>query len=321
MVNSPPNYLTPTAIASVGERIASEFPESVSLKVLDEADCRARGMGAYLGVAQGSDHSPKFVHLTLRIGGGSGEAENIALIGKGLTFDSGGYNIKSAASSIELMKFDMGGSAAVLGAIYSLAHLLPLLQPTRPFNVHVIVAACENMVSAKAVRPGDILTASNGMTIEITNTDAEGRLTLADALVYAENEIRATTIVDIATLTGAVTVALGDKVTGYYSDSRTLAAKVRDSAREAGEKMWEMPLLHEYKSQLDSSVADIKNASDGRLGGSIIATTFLRQFVKTREWVHLDIAGTAWDKKSAGGTGHGVGTLVSLVRRLVEGKS
>jgi leucyl aminopeptidase len=267
-------------------------------------------MGAYLGVAQGSDLPPKFIHLTYRPAGAV--QRRVALVGKGLTFDSGGYNLKTAGSQIEMMKYDMGGSAAVLGAARAIAELKPA-----GVEVHVIVAACENMISGGAVHPGDILTASNGKTIEINNTDAEGRLTLADALVYACG-LEPDAVVDLATLTGACLIALGEEMAGLWSSSDGLAAALDEACRGAGEALWRMPLRPSYKVGLKSPVADMKNTGP-RPGGSITAALFLQDFVSDGvPWAHLDIAGTVWSDKGrgdnpAGATGYGVRTLVNWV--------
>ncbi|MFY8150056.1 MAG: leucyl aminopeptidase [Prochlorococcaceae cyanobacterium] len=309
LVAAPPNVVTPQALADTAAAIARDH--GAELKVLHRQECEQLGMGAYLGVAQGSDLPPRFVHLTLRP---EGEVRRrVALVGKGLTFDSGGYNLKTAGSQIEMMKYDMGGSAAVLGAARALAELRPA-----GVEVHVIVAACENMISGGAVHPGDIVTASNGKTIEINNTDAEGRLTLADALVYA-CRLEPDAVVDLATLTGACVIALGEEIAGLWSNSDGLADALRESGSRGGEALWRMPLRSSYRSGLKSPVADMKNTGP-RPGGSITAALFLQDFVSEGvSWAHLDIAGTVWSDKGrgldpAGATGFGVRTLVEWVR-------
>ncbi|MCX5931170.1 MAG: leucyl aminopeptidase [Cyanobacteria bacterium] len=308
LVAAPPNVVTPQALADTAAAIAGEF--GLELKVLERADCEALGMGAYLGVAQGSSLPPKFIHLTYRPLGGS--SRRLVLIGKGLTFDSGGYNLKTGGSQIEMMKYDMGGSAAVLGAARAIAELRPA-----GVEVHVIVAACEHMISGEAIHPGDILTASNGKTIEVNNTDAEGRLTLADALVYAAR-LEPDAVVDLATLTGACVIALGDEIAGLWSPSDTLAAALLEAGRSAGEAFWRMPMQASYKTGLKSPVADMKNTGP-RPGGAITAALFLQDFVPADlAWAHLDIAGTVWSDKGrgldpAGATGFGVRTLVEWV--------
>ena len=317
LVGSPPNYLTPATMAATAEALAEQFP-TMTLKVLEREDCEALGMGAYLGVAQGSFEStpPKFIHLTYTPPSGAA-LKKVAIVGKGLTFDSGGYNIKAGAGSmIEKMKFDMGGAGAVLGAARSIAELAPQVE------THFIVAACENMVSAEAMRPGDILTASNAKTIEVLNTDAEGRLTLADALVYADKLGEVDCIVDIATLTGAAIVALGPDYGAVYTDSDDLLGRLTDAAAAGGEPLWRMPLAPEYVEQLKSPLADLKNLGGPGGGGSITAALFLKEFVGAESpdatWAHLDIAGPVWNDKLGGATGYGVRTLVGLVESMGE---
>ena len=308
LVAAPPNVATPQHLADTAAAIAREF--GLELKVLDRDACQALGMGAYLGVAQGSELPPRFIHLTYRPTGAV--SRRIALVGKGLTFDSGGYNLKVAGSQIEMMKYDMGGSAAVLGAMRTIAELKPA-----GVEVHMIVAACENMISGGAVHPGDILTASNGKTIEINNTDAEGRLTLADALVYA-CKLQPDAVVDLATLTGACVIALGDEIAGLWANNDGLADALLDAGRSAGEGLWRMPLRTSYKEGLKSPLADLKNTGP-RPGGSITAALFLQDFVsKGVPWAHLDIAGTVWSDKGrgadpAGATGFGVRTLAAWI--------
>ncbi|MBM5790472.1 MAG: leucyl aminopeptidase [Cyanobacteria bacterium M_surface_10_m1_298] len=309
LVAAPPNVLTPTALAETAAGLARDF--GLELKVLERSDCEALGMGSYLAVAQGSDLPPKFIHLTYRP---AGTAERrLVLVGKGLTFDSGGYNLKTAGSQIEMMKYDMGGSAAVLGAMRAIAELKPA-----GVEVHMIVAACENMISGGAIHPGAIVKASNGKTIEINNTDAEGRLTLADALVYA-CKLEPDAVVDLATLTGACVIALGEEIAGLWSPNDGLADALRNAAEQGGENLWRMPLRASYRAGLKSGLADMKNTGP-RPGGSITAALFLQDFVNGEiPWAHLDIAGTVWSDKGrgldpAGATGFGVRTLVNWVR-------
>ena len=308
LVAAPPNVVTPAALAETAAGIASDH--GLELNVLERGDCEAKGMGAFLAVSQGSDLPPKFIHLIYRP---AGEVKRrVALVGKGLTFDSGGYNLKVGAAQIDMMKFDMGGSAAVLGAMRSIAELKP-----SGVEVHMVVASCENMVNGSAVHPGDIVTAANGMTIEINNTDAEGRLTLADALLYAcEQEPDA--VVDLATLTGACVIALGDEMAGLWSNNDDLAEALDAAAQTGGEGLWRMPLRQSYKDGLKSLLADMKNTGP-RPGGSITAALFLKEFVaKDTAWAHIDIAGPVWSDKGkgvnpAGATGYGVRTLVNWV--------
>lgn len=308
LVAAPPNVATPAALADAAASIAADY--GLELKVLERSDCEALGMGAYLAVAQGSDLPPKFIHLTYRPAGET--RRRVALVGKGLTFDSGGYNLKVAGSQIEMMKYDMGGSAAVLGAMRAIAQIRP-----EGVEVHAIVASCENMISGGAMHPGAILTASNGKTIEINNTDAEGRLTLADALVYA-SKLEPDAIVDLATLTGACVIALGEEIAGLWSCSDGLAEALLAAGRAGGESYWRMPLRSSYKEGLKSAFADLKNTGP-RPGGSITAALFLQDFVpKDLPWAHLDIAGTVWSDKGrgldpAGATGFGVRTLVNWI--------
>ncbi|MFM7455898.1 MAG: leucyl aminopeptidase [Vulcanococcus sp.] len=309
LVAAPPNVVTPAALADTAAAIAREF--GLELKVLERADCQALGMGSYLAVAQGSDLPPKFIHLTYRPEGSA--QRRLVLVGKGLTFDSGGYNLKTAGSQIEMMKYDMGGSAAVLGAMRTIAELRPA-----GVEVHMVVAACENMISGGAIHPGAIVTASNGKTIEINNTDAEGRLTLADALVYA-CKLEPDAVVDLATLTGACVIALGEEIAGLWSPSDALAQGLLDAGAQGGENLWRMPLRASYREGLKSGLADMKNTGP-RPGGSITAALFLQDFVEPSvPWAHLDIAGTVWSDKGrgldpAGATGFGVRTLVNWVR-------
>lgn len=309
LVAAPPNVVTPAALADTAAGIAREF--DLELKVLERSDCEALGMGSYLAVAQGSDLPPKFIHLTYRPQGGADR--RLVLVGKGLTFDSGGYNLKTAGSQIEMMKYDMGGSAAVLGAMRAIAELKPA-----GVEVHMIVAACENMISGGAIHPGAIVTASNGKTIEINNTDAEGRLTLADALVYA-CKLEPDAVVDLATLTGACVIALGEEIAGLWSPCDPLAQGLIEAGAQGGETLWRMPLRASYRAGLKSGLADMKNTGP-RPGGSITAALFLQDFVAPEvAWAHLDIAGTVWSDKGrgldpAGATGYGVRTLVNWVQ-------
>ena len=308
LVAAPPNVATPQHLADTAAALSRDF--GLELTVLERSDCEALGMGSYLAVAQGSDLAPKFIHLTYRPEGGA--KRRLVLVGKGLTFDSGGYNLKTAGSQIEMMKYDMGGSAAVLGAARAIGQLQP-----EGVEVHVIVPACENMISGGAIHPGDILTASNGKTIEVNNTDAEGRLVLADALVYACG-LEPDAVVDLATLTGACVIALGHDIAGLWSPSDALAGALAAAASQGGEQVWRMPLQASYREGLKSGVADMKNTGP-RPGGSITGALFLKEFVSPGlAWAHLDIAGTVWSDKGrgldpAGATGFGVRTLLNWV--------
>ncbi len=306
LVAAPANVVTPITLAETAESIAHTY--GLELEILEQEDCEKLGMGAFLGVAKASDLPPKFIHLTYKPSGTP--RRKLAIVGKGLTFDSGGLNIKVAGSGIEMMKTDMGGAGATLGAAKAIAQLKPDVE------VHFITAATENMISGHALHPGDILTASNGKTIEINNTDAEGRLTLADALVFAE-KLGVDAIIDLATLTGACVIALGDDIAGLWTSDDAMAQQLTHAAELAGEKVWQMPIEEKYFEGMKSLVADMKNTGP-RPGGSITATLFLKQFVKETPWAHLDIAGPVWtDKESAytspGATGFPVRTLVNWI--------
>lgn len=306
LVAAPANYVTPITMAETALAIANEY--GLEIQILEKEDCEKLGMGAFLGVAQASDLPPKFIHLTYKPQGTP--RRKLAIIGKGLTFDSGGLNIKGAGSGIEMMKTDMGGAGATLGAAKAIAQLKPDVE------VHFITAVTENMISGRAIHPGDILTASNGKTIEINNTDAEGRLTLADALVYTE-KLEVDAIVDLATLTGACVIALGDNIAGLWSPNDELADQLLKASGESGEKLWRMPMEEKYFESMKSGIADMKNTG-ARAGGAISAAIFLKQFVKDTPWAHLDVAGPVWaDKENgyngAGATGYGVRLLVDWV--------
>ena len=304
LVEAPPNVCTPSHLAAAAKHIADSFPETMSLKVLEKDDCEKLGMGLYLGVAEASKEAPKFIHLTYTPKNGA--SRKIAIVGKGLTFDAGGYNLKAGAGSmIEMMKFDMGGSGATLGAARVIAELGP-----EDVEIHFIIASCENMIDGRGLRPGDILVASNGKTVEVNNTDAEGRLTLADALLYAQNQCNAEYIVDIATLTGACMIALGGDIGGMYASTDGVADQLKQASAKSGDKVWHMPLEEAYLEQLKSPIADYKNTG-GRMGGSITAALFLKEFVDTDKvrWSHLDIAGPVWNDKEGGATGFGAQLL------------
>lgn len=305
LVAAPANVVNSVTMAKTAEEIASQY--GLEAKILEWKECEELKMGAFLGVAQASDLPPKFIHLTYRPEGTP--KRKVAIIGKGLTFDSGGLNIKGAGSGIEMMKIDMGGAAATFGAAKAIAQLKPDVE------VHFISAVTENMISGRAIHPGDILKASNDKTIEVNNTDAEGRLTLADALVYAE-KLELDAIVDLATLTGACVIALGDDIAGLFSPDDALATQLEKAASAAGEKIWRLPMEEKYFEGLKSGIADMKNTGP-RPGGSITAALFLKQFVNKTPWAHLDVAGTVWTEKDnaygSGATGFGVRTLVNWV--------
>ncbi|KAI3946765.1 hypothetical protein MKW98_003328 [Papaver atlanticum] len=307
LVNAPANVLTPGVLAKEASKVASMYSDVFTANILDVEQCKELKMGSYLAVAAASANPPHFIHLCYKPPSGTVKTK-LALVGKGLTFDSGGYNIKTGPGcSIELMKFDMGGSAAVLGAAKAIGQIKPL-----GVEVHFIVAACENMISGTGMRPGDIVTASNGKTIEVNNTDAEGRLTLADALVYACSQ-GVDKVVDLATLTGACVVALGPSVAGIFTPSDDLAKEVTAASEISGEKFWRLPLEESYWESMKSGVADMVNTGS-RPGGSITAALFLKQFVDEKvQWMHIDMAGPVWNDKKRAATGFGVSTLVEWV--------
>lgn len=306
IVNAPHNVLNSESLANVAKQIAEESGGTITCTILGKEECEERGMGAYLGVARGSETEPQFIHLTYLPKSGKA-SKKVGIIGKGLLFDTGGYNIKTAM--MELMKFDCGGSAAVLGAARAVGELAP-----DDVEAHFIVAACENMINDRAIVPSDVLTASNGKTIEIVNTDAEGRLTLADALVYADKEVGCESIIELSTLTGACMVSLGTKVCGVWTDNDDLATELAEVSEVSGDKSWRMPLVEEYNDQLKSKIADIGNCGT-RYGGAITAALFLQHFVnKKKPFAHIDIAGPVWDDKS-GATGFGAKMVTEWVRR------
>ncbi len=308
LVNEPSNYMTPTQMADAARQLAQKY--GLQVEVLEKEQMAELGMGGLLGVAQGSQQPPKFIILNYK--GRDTDEIDIALVGKGITFDSGGISIKPSEAMAE-MKGDMAGGASVMATLIAIAQLKPRI------NVTALVPATENLPSGTALKPGDILTAMNDKTIEVLNTDAEGRLILADALSYA-NKLGAKSIVDVATLTGACMVALGRICTGVFSNNQQLADKVLAAGNETGEYAWQLPMFEEYKEQLKSDIADIKNIGN-RYGGAITGAKFLEEFVNKTPWVHLDIAGTyETDKEKGylvkGATGVPVRTLVNLVLSL-----
>ncbi len=305
LVNEPPNRLIPETLAQAARDMASQ--SGLECEVLDENAMRELGMGALLGVAQGSSNSPFLISIKYRPSLPVGQ-DHLALIGKGVTFDTGGISIKPA-DGMEKMKYDMAGAAAVIGAMRAIAHLKPSLPVTG------YIPTVENMLNGNAQRPGDIVTSLAGKTIEVLNTDAEGRLILADAITYARRN-QATHIVDAATLTGAIGIALGHHNMGAFTNDQQFFDRFHLASKTAGEKAWQMPMDDEYKDYLKSAFADLPNIG-GRHGGSITAAWFLREFADPTPWVHLDIAATAWldDKKpwlSKGPTGVAVRSFVQL---------
>jgi leucyl aminopeptidase len=306
LINAPANELYPTDLARAATELAKE--SRLGVKVFDRAECQKMGMGAFLGVAAGSEQPPKFIHLTY---GASGRRrKRVVLIGKGITFDSGGLDLKPPDGMLR-MKYDMAGAAAVLGIMRA----LPVLKP--PVEVHGLVAATENMPSGSAIRPGDVLRAMNGTTIEVGNTDAEGRLTLADGLCYANANLKPDEIIDMATLTGACVIALGQLCSGLMANDQPLANRLLRAAEAAGERLWQLPLIDEYRDNLKSEVADLNNVGP-RGGGAITAGLFLKEFAGKTPWAHLDIAGPAYTEKDLplapkGATGYAVRTVLTYL--------
>jgi len=310
-VNTPANAFTPSVFADKVKEATKAT--GLDVKVLDMDDMRRLKMGALLAVARGSDEPAKLI--ILRYGGGRKSGPMLALVGKGITFDSGGISIKPSLN-MEKMKSDMGGGAAVVGAMLAIAELKPKI------NVIGIVPTTENMPSGKAIKPGDVVTGSGGKTIEIINTDAEGRLVLSDGITYAVNE-GATHIVDIATLTGSIARTLGPLAIGAFGNDPALMDLVRRAADLAGERVWELPTWADYDGLIESEIADIKN-STVPWAGATTAALFLREFVDGRPWVHLDIAGSAWQDAPElrtvpkGPTGSGVRVMAHLAQLLAD---
>ena len=317
LANEPGAYMTPTNMAERAREIAEEF--GLSVDVLDEARMEQEGMGALLSVSRGSEEDAKLIILkyTPRDASAQGEENLLAFVGKGITFDSGGISLKPG-ENMELMKYDMSGGATVLGAMRAIAQLKPSIP------VLGVVPASENLPSGKATKPGDVVTAMSGKTIEIINTDAEGRLVLSDAICYAK-KLGAKRILDMATLTGAVSIALGDVNTAILGTDQELIDEVIAAGREVGEKFWQLPLDKEYTKQIKSDIADIKNVG-GRKAGTITAAAFLKEFADGVSWAHLDIAGTAWGDeakpyRAKGPTGVAVRTLLQIVERAARSQS
>lgn len=308
--NLPPNVCTPTYLAQQAQDIGKTY--GMKVEVLERADLEKLGMGSFLGVTKGSEEPPKLIvmqHLK-----GKKDQKPVVLVGKGITFDTGGISLKPGAEMDE-MKYDMCGAASVLGTFKTIAEM------DLPLNVVGIIPTCENMPDGRATRPGDVLTSMSGLTIEVLNTDAEGRLILCDALTYAER-FEPSAVVDIATLTGACVIALGHHATGLFSNKDELAAELLQAGEKALDRAWHMPLWDDYQPQLDSNFADMGNIG-GRAAGSITAACFLSRFAKKYDWAHLDIAGTAWKSgKEKGGTGRPVPLLTQfLVSRAGQVKN
>jgi leucyl aminopeptidase len=299
--NLPPNVCTPTYLAEQALQLGKTY--GMKVEVLERADIETLGMGSFLGVTKGSEEPPKLIvmqHLK-----GKKDQKPVVLVGKGITFDTGGISLKPGAEMDE-MKYDMCGAASVLGTFRTIAEM------NLPLNVIGIIPTCENMPDGRATRPGDVLTSMSGLTIEVLNTDAEGRLILCDALTYAER-FEPSAVVDIATLTGACVIALGHHATGLFSNNDDLAKELLQAGETALDRAWHMPMWDDYQPQLDSNFADMGNIG-GRAGGSITAACFLSRFTKKYEWAHLDIAGTAWKSgKEKGGTGRPVPLLTEFL--------
>jgi leucyl aminopeptidase len=302
--NLPPNICTPTYLGEQAKKMAKTY--GFKVEVLDKAAIEKLGMGSFLGVAQGSEEPPKFIviqHLK-----GKKEQKPVVLVGKGITFDTGGISLKPGAEMDE-MKYDMCGAASVLGTFRAIGEM------DLAINAVAVIPTCDNMPSGHALKPGDVVTSMSGQTIEVLNTDAEGRLILCDALTYAER-FEPSAVIDVATLTGACVIALGHHATGLFSNKDSLAHELLAAGEAAQDRAWHMPLWDDYQAQLDSNFADIANIG-GRAGGSITAACFLSRFTKKYDWAHLDIAGTAWKSgKDKGGTGRPVALLTAfLVQR------
>ncbi len=307
LVNTPGGELTPSALAQAAVEIAER--EGLQISVLTTDDIVAAGMGGLLGVNRGSEQPPRFIELCYAP---EGARLSLALVGKGITFDSGGLSLKTAAG-MTTMKMDMGGAAAILGAMSAIRAVAPKTKVT------AYIPSTDNMTGGDATRVGDVLRARNGKTIEVLNTDAEGRLILADGLAMA-SEAEPDAILDLATLTGAVEVALGSKVAGLLGSNEAWIDQVQDAAARTGERVWELPMIEDYRAHIDSEVADVKNIGKAGQAGTIVAALFLREFVgEDIPWAHLDIAGTAWTdtddvETPRGGTGYGVRLLLELAR-------
>lgn len=311
LCNTPSNVVTPSRLAEEAKKIASDY--HLRLEVLERSDMERLGMGALVGVARGTVEPPKFIVLEYE--GAKKKGRPVALIGKSVTFDSGGISLKPA-ENMEQMKYDMSGGATVLGTVRVAAQL------KLPLNIVGVLPATDNMPSGTAMHPGDVVTTLSGKTVEVINTDAEGRLCLADALAYAKR-YEPTAMIDLATLTGACVVALGHHAMALFGSDPKLTAQIQKASDETGERVWQMPLWEEYYDQIKSEIADLKNTG-GRPGGSITAALFLKQFVGETPWVHLDIAGTSWNGERPrpyipkGSTGTGLRLLVQYLANMAK---
>jgi leucyl aminopeptidase len=313
LVSEPANIIYPETLAAAARSLTKL---GVVVEVLDERQMKKLGMGALLGVGQGSARPPRLVVMQWKGGSKAKSAQPVAFIGKGVTFDTGGISIKPADGMWD-MKWDMGGAGVVIGLMRALAGRKAKV------NAVGVIGLVENMPSGTAQRPGDIVTSMSGQTIEVLNTDAEGRLVLADALWYCQDRFKPKFMVDLATLTGAIIIALGSEHAGLFSNNDELATRLAEAGAAVGEKLWRLPLADAYDRLMDSDAADIKNISGGRDAGSITAAEFLQRFVNGVPWAHLDIAGTTWSKKDAatvpkGATAFGVRLLDQLVAEHYE---
>ncbi|MBX3487429.1 MAG: leucyl aminopeptidase [Candidatus Paracaedibacteraceae bacterium] len=309
--SEPPNVIYPETLAAEAKKLESL---GLNVEILGEAELEKLGCHSLLGVGQGSSKESKLVVIQWN-GGKTGEAP-VAFVGKGVTFDTGGISLKPA-QDMDDMKWDMGGAAAVLGVMRALAGRKAAV------NAIGVMGLVENMPDGNAQRPGDVVKSMSGQTIEVLNTDAEGRLVLADALWYTQDRFKPTYMINLATLTGAIIISLGDEYAGLFSNNDELASSLNDAGLKVGEKLWRLPLAKAYDKQIDSVIADVKNIGNGRSAGSITAAQFLQRFVNQTKWAHLDIAGTAWNKKAgdlyqAGSTAFGVRLLNMWVKKHIE---
>ena len=306
--NLPPNICTPSYLAEEAKKLARQY--KLGLQVLERRDMEKLGMGALISVTRGSHQPPKLI--VLRYNGAAKSKKPVVLVGKGITFDTGGISLKPAAEMDE-MKYDMSGAASVLGALRALAGM------KAPVNAIAVVPTCENMPGGGASRPGDVVTTLSGQTVEILNTDAEGRLILCDALTYTER-MQPDVVIDVATLTGACVIALGHVATGMFANDQKLADELLAAGEDAWDRVWQMPLWEDYQEQLRSNFADMANIG-GRPAGSVTAACFLSRFAKKLRWAHLDIAGTAWKGgREKGSTARPVPLLVRFVLRHAGAK-
>lgn len=307
LINEPASHITPTKLAEIAQNLAKE--NAITVKIYNERDIEKMGMGAYYAVAKGSDHPPRLIHLTYTP---AKPKKHLVLVGKGITFDSGGLNIKPA-EGLENMKIDMSGAALVLAIFQTLPKIKPNIKVTG------IIAAAENMPSGHAVRPGDIVAAMDGQTIEVTNTDAEGRLTLADAMVYACRQ-NPDTIIDMATLTGNAVSALGQKYSALFANDEHLTKELVQSSQQAGEDIWQLPLTEEYEELIKSDIADWKNLTSVRYAGAITGALFIKQFVGKIPWAHIDLASIWQDNETPlskkGATGNITRTIIQYIINL-----